>query len=746
MLGKPIVNLLFTGPFILFLTIASGQNLVNKKINISQTQEVMIIFPSKISFYTIGDKETTNLFDHGITNEKNLTINSKVSGFKTSMLVVNEGNNTHTFILDYKDRLNLETESVYNYSTRRLLNEEIKKLGLAKTASPPDNTGGGSNRSNSGSSAAVPPKVTPVPPTKTQQQIDEEHTALEKQSVAAYVKGNFEEAKTLLLKALESKPDDNWCKDQLRKTEEKILQKTLLEKEKATDHIYLNHKMSGDSAFNKKAYAFAKAEYIEAYRNKNGDRYVASRIATIEKIEKEEHYKQFIRIGKEALKADSLEEAEAAFKEALKLKLNDAEAKKGLAAVAAAKSSVRKSEEAENKNMMKLVQYRDSIDKADRLFQNGNYGESKNVYKNAKKFNPAETYPSRQIARIDSISLSGKAVSNKAAREATDAALYNSTIQKADKLFETGDLKKAKTLYEAAVKLRPQETYPAQRISTIDIMLYEAREKQNLAAAEQLKKENETRDYQNLIKLGNAALAKKQYVIAKDYFQRALNMRPSEPLPVTQLEIINRKLDEIHREESYKHFIHLADSTAYKAGQPMGALAYYDSAMQYKPQEVYPRRQIISIKDQAMKKSAKELDMQQQKERTEKFNEAFEDYRKADDARLQRKYTEAYVGFNNFLRQIDTASLSKYLSSESYYINQAKDYLQRLENYKPAPVRDTIKTVPQDNKKKRRNKRADNSSIDFQGLHPERQADLLVKNNLNGYLRTGKFLNRQQLV
>ena len=60
---------------------------------------------------------------------------------------------------------------------------------------------------------------------------------------------------------------------------------------------------------------------------------------------------------------------------------------------------------------------------------------------------------------------------------------------------------------------------------------------------------------------------------------------------------------------------------------------------------------------------------------------------------------------SNFLQQLDTSSLTTYLSTELFYINLAKDFIRRLEPYKPKPVLDTIKTEAPQDKKRRRNRK-----------------------------------------
>src|SRR5687767_768998 len=105
MFQKRLITLLLTGIFMTLSSSLSAQSMVGKKIFVSPTQEVMIKFPAVITNYNIQHKESANLFETRITNNKNLSINSNIPNFKSTNLVVNEGGNTHIFILEYKEAL-----------------------------------------------------------------------------------------------------------------------------------------------------------------------------------------------------------------------------------------------------------------------------------------------------------------------------------------------------------------------------------------------------------------------------------------------------------------------------------------------------------------------------------------------------------------------------------------------------------------------------------------------------------------
>jgi tetratricopeptide (TPR) repeat protein len=633
-----------------------AQSLRGKRIYVSPSQEVMIKFPSEITDFDIQNKKYTTNFQIRTKNRKHLYINSNVPAFKSTSLVVKERWNTHIFILQYKETLDGVAETVYDYSKPKVLAEEAARIKATAVKLPA--------RSSSNPKPALASVTDPTPAAgKTGGKVlAEDYTELEMKANVAFTIGKFEEAKDLYQKALKLQPDAQWPSWQLSKIEVKKLTDAARQYQTICEFCYTKYKTTGDSAFNKKAYSVAKSAYTQALGYKNTDRYVASQIVKIEKLEK------------------------------------DAEAKKGLAEV---DSKTAERLEAVNKNLKQLSEYKDTISVADHLFKAASYDAAKRAYEKAEELKPGESYPGNKIAEIDSIMLVRKQMQDRLRMDSANMVLYATTIRTADKAFESGDFKKAKSLYQSAQRLRTEDKYASERISGIDVMLLEEEQRKKATATKDLKKEAEGSRYSDLVKEGNAAFTAKEYEKAREYFLEALAIKPSETLPRTQIHLINRKLEEQRNEERYKYFIRLADSTAFKARHPLHALPYYDSAHTLKPREEYAKKQIISINEQLARSNARALKPEQQRKLTEKFNEAFKVYRKADEARIERKYPEAYTGFSTFLNTVDTANASRYLLSELYYINQAKDYIQQLEDYKPQAV-GTTKETPQEDMRRRR--------------------------------------------
>jgi tetratricopeptide (TPR) repeat protein len=549
--------------------------------------------------------------------------------------------------------------------------------------------------------ASVAPAATQRP-AATGTAIVENYTEVEMRANVAFTIGKLDEARRLYQEALKLQPGATWPALQLSKIEAQRLEDAKKHYEGLCNACYARHRTTADSALSKKAYTLAHTEYTRALQYKRNDNYAAAQIARIEKLEQDAQYRLFIKRGREALASSSFPEATSAFEPALKLRANDADARKGLAEIAGKSRQKFRNEQPANEDVARLAEYKDTLAVADELFKATAYQAARNTYQKARELNPGEQYPRRKIQEIDSLFAARKQELETRKKNADKESLYTATTDKADKAFEAGDLRKARSLYEAAQQLRTGDNYATEKISAIDGMLLEEEARRRSAASEKIKVASEISRYNDLLAKGNAALAEKRYEAAKEYFISALAINASEASLHSQLDLVEKKLDLERIEARYKYFIHTADNLAFKTKDKLRALNYYDSAHALKPGEGYAKTQIILLNDQLARSSAGTPQQQNKGERSEKFNEAFKVYRKADEARIEKKFTEAYTGFNSFLNQLDIANPGLYQIDELYYINQAKDYIQQLESYKPQAV-ESIKETPQEDRRRRLN-------------------------------------------
>jgi isoprenylcysteine carboxyl methyltransferase (ICMT) family protein YpbQ len=215
--------------------------------------------------------------------------------------------------------------------------------------------------------------------------------------------------------------------------------------------------------------------------------------------------------------------------------------------------------------------YQSAIAKADQEFGAKNYELAKADYQNASSIKPDESYPKTKTAEILTL-LAGI--------QQTEQN-YQSAIAKADQEFGAKNYDLAKTDYQNASTIKPEESYPKTKIAEITTLL---------AGIQQTEQ-----NYQSAIAKADQEFSSKNYDLAKADYQNASTIKPDESYPKTKIAEISTLLAGIQQtEQNYQ-------STIAKADQEFGtknydlAKASYESASSIKPEEKYPKAKIAEI-------------------------------------------------------------------------------------------------------------------------------------------------------
>lgn len=110
-----------------------------------------------------------------------------------------------------------------------------------------------------------------------------------------------------------------------------------------------------------------------------------------------------------------------------------------------------------------------------------------------------------------------------------EQANYKETIAIADKAFSTEDFLTAHNMYEKAMEICPEAEYSKNKVAETKQIIYKKGY------------HNEENERINIIAAADTAFAQKNYAKARDYYQRALIMKPSDPYPKQKL----KEIDEI---------------------------------------------------------------------------------------------------------------------------------------------------------------------------------------------------------
>tara|TARA_Y100000589_G_scaffold187124_1_gene177189 strand:- start:18962 stop:23377 length:4416 start_codon:yes stop_codon:yes gene_type:complete len=438
-----------------------------------------------------------------------------------------------------------------------------------------------------------------------QKQKEEQYKSLIAEADSKFSSKDYEGAKAKYTEALGIKPNEQYPKDKISEIE-KLLSELAAEKQKEEQYKALI--AEADSKFSSKDYEGAKAKYTEALGIKPNEQYPKDKISEIEKLlselaaekQKEEQYKAIIAEADSKLSAKDYEGAKAKYTEALGIKPNEKYPKDKISEIEKLMSELAAEKQKEE-------QYKAIIAEADTKFSSKDYEGAKAKYTEALGIKPNEQYPKDKISEIE------KLLSELAAEKQKEEQ-YKALIAEADSKLSAKDYEGAKSKYNAALSLKPNEQYPKDKIAEIEKLLAE------LAAKEASEKQKEEQ-YKALIAEADSKFSSKDYEGAKSKYNAALGLKPNEQYPKDKIaeiekilaELADKEASEKQKEEQYKAIIAEADSK-FSSKDYEGAKSKYNAAIGVKPNEQYPKDKIAEIEKILAELAAKEASEKQKEE------------------------------------------------------------------------------------------------------------------------------------
>jgi tetratricopeptide (TPR) repeat protein len=406
--------------------------------------------------------------------------------------------------------------------------------------------------------------------------IGEEFDRLVNVGDSLYIEKKYFAAKANYQQALKLKPGESYPKEMISKTDNMIAGQTA--NEQATEEAYQAAVKTADDLFAEKSYTKAKTEYQNALNIKPSEKY-PKEIAEIEGIAfaaqkaSEDQYRAIVINADRLLTAKNYNEAKAEYNKALSIRPTDEYPQKRIveidnyfAGLAAAK--------------VKDEQYNAVIEKADKFFLEKTYDLSKTEYQNALVIKPLEGYPKTRIAEIDQL------VAELAKKKSLDDQ-YSGLIAEADKQLDEKSYQAAKTGYQSALKLKPDQQYPKDKITEIDNVLAEFARQKGLED-----------QYTSAIAKADKLFTDKLLDQSKAEYIIAANLKPIETYPKEKIAEIDKLLADAAAlkalDEKYQAMIVNADKLL-SAQNYSNAKTEYSNASLIKPGEQYPKDKIAEI-------------------------------------------------------------------------------------------------------------------------------------------------------
>ncbi len=188
-------------------------------------------------------------------------------------------------------------------------------------------------------------------------------------------------------------------------------------------------------------------------------------------------------------------------------------------------------------------------------------------------------------------------------KEQENEAKYNELVTKADLAFTQEKYDEAQIAYTEALKLKPTEAHPSNRLVEIDDLLAAQRK-------EELLESQANQVYQNLITAGENFLKAKEYDKAIAKFNQAALEKPTEQLPKDKVAEANALKKAEANKEKYDSLIKMADGFM-KQNSLQAARDKYTAASKLDPSQSYPKEQLAKIEEGL--KAKEELAQKKQK-------------------------------------------------------------------------------------------------------------------------------------
>jgi serine protease Do len=279
----------------------------------------------------------------------------------------------------------------------------------------------------------------------------------------------------------------------------------------------------GDKQKNEGKYKEAKIAYQEANKY-NPTPEVKTKLETINKLIEEENNKELAyaeanKNGDDLLNAGKYKEAKSKYEQALAIKSNEKYPKEKIVEI---------------NNTLALIEkqrlYDEQMSQGNLLLANKNYEEAKAKFQSALTFKEDDITANNKCKECDNAIL--------AADQKIKDDEYRHLMVEGNKSFAAGKYEEATALYNQALSYKPESTEVKNKINECETAI---------AKIEQKKREEE---YQHYITLADAAYSKKLYDDAKLYYQKALEIIPSETYPTNRIASIDNlnKVDNLNEE------------------------------------------------------------------------------------------------------------------------------------------------------------------------------------------------------
>jgi tetratricopeptide (TPR) repeat protein len=471
--------------------------------------------------------------------------------------------------------------------------------------------------------AAIQKRIDDIQVIRQQQLADKEYTNLIAQADQSFLKDELDAALAVYNKAILIRKSEAYPKDQIKKI-----------------GTYQDLVRKANKLFDSADLIGSLSAFTEALAVKPNDSFALQKTAEIQKlllekktreeqaIAQQKAYDDAIKKADQLLAAQNYTESLAKYREASELKTTETYPQKKIKEIETILDQLAKDNERKEK------EYQAVIAQADKLFGENNFANAKTEYQKALAIKSEEAYPKEQIGKIDNAIAENnrlEAEKQRLLKEKTDSE-YNLAMANANKAFNANDFSTARTGYETALAVKPNDAKAKEKLGQTDAQLA------------QLAKM--TQAYDTAINEANKLLTDKRYTQARDKYQESLQYKPDSEYPKEQItkitELLTRQEAEAKTRQEYSLAFAEAETHFKNKDLPKAKEAFM-KAYSLIPTETVPPKRISEINTLLAEKEQKESALKA-------TMQAYQDVvARADQHFSNKEYSAAQQAYNEAL-------------------------------------------------------------------------------------------------
>lgn len=518
-----------------------------------------------------------------------------------------------------------------------------------------------------------------------QQATQERYDGLIAEADQLFAKQKLEESKTKYVEA-QSVIANEYPKTQIAKIDNLLAEQALALE---IDARYFSVLTAANELLSQKQYLEAKVKYNEALAIKDEDE-PKQKIAEIDGIlakmaqELETEFNRLVSLGDEKVAAESFEEALNNYNQALSIKADNEDVKQKITDATA---------KLEAKNQLAALEsnYQQLVQSADSKLSEKNYLEAKSLYSQSLSLFADRDYPQQKIVEIDKI------LADQAATLALETN-YTNLIQQADNEYNAQQFQQAIESYQSALELKKNETYPAEQIkkakSELEIIAknetLNAQYTEKITAADELFVQEKWND---AIALYQAALVLKSN---ETYPQTKIEEAQSKLDELAAAEAKQKQLKSLEVRANQAFDAKQMEDAVELCNQMLAI----DASNEYATARIAEIQAILTA--QALEREEKyqsAIALGNQNLDNKKYQDAISQYKIAIGIKTDDEYaTKKIAEVENILKEkmlLVRTEYNKYISEADVYYN-SKSYDKAIESYAKAEMLDTGETYPRE--------------------------------------------------